>query len=117
MSAQDPARKSDPKNQEIPFVLPAPNLEDLLTRDHSLNGGILFGLDGYIVEIQARAMAVLKKPMSWLAATKISGMARGAIKESLDRIAGSFSKLGTPDTEVEILVNLVPAASKGRNLA
>ena len=27
----------------------------LLQRDHSLNGGILLGLDGYIVEVQGAA--------------------------------------------------------------
>ena len=40
-------------------------LTDLLTLDHSLNGGILFGLDGYLIEIQARAMKVLKGPAPW----------------------------------------------------
>ena len=29
-------------------------LRDLLSRDNTLNGGILFGLDGYVIEIQAR---------------------------------------------------------------
>jgi hypothetical protein len=27
-------------------------LNDLLTRDHTLNGAILFGLDGHVVEMQ-----------------------------------------------------------------
>ncbi len=26
----------------------------LLMRDHALNGGILFGLDGYVIEIHAQ---------------------------------------------------------------
>lgn len=38
-------------------------LEDLLTRDHSLNGGILFGLDGRLVEIQARTTKALAGPV------------------------------------------------------
>jgi hypothetical protein len=50
-------------------------LRELLTRDHSLNGGILFGLDGHVIEVQARAMEVLRRPMPWTAATDISGMA------------------------------------------
>lgn len=29
-------------------------LRELLSRDHALNGGILFGLDGYVIEVQAR---------------------------------------------------------------
>lgn len=84
-------------------------LQKLLTRDNSLNGAILFGLDGYIIEIQARAMAVLREPSSWRSATKISGMARGAVHEALDRISGALAKYGVPQPEVEILINLVPA--------
>ena len=35
-------------------------LNELPTRDHTLNGAILFGLDGHVVEMQARAMDVLQ---------------------------------------------------------
>src|SRR5690606_8130491 len=57
-------------------------LRDLLHRDHTLNGGILFGIEGHVVELQARAMDVDRNPTSWPAATRISGMARGAISEA-----------------------------------
>ena len=83
-------------------------LAELLRRDHTLNGGILFGLDGYVIEIQARAMEILKRPTSFRSSTQITGMARGAISEALDRISGAFAKLGLPATEVEILINLTP---------
>ncbi len=84
-------------------------LGDLLKRDHTLKGGILFGLDGYIIEIQARAMSVLESPTPLASATRISGMARGAIKEALDRICGAFNKFGYAESDVEILINLAPA--------
>jgi magnesium chelatase family protein len=84
-------------------------LEQLKKCNHTINGGILHGLEGYIVEIQARAVDVLRSSSDWRACVKVSGMARGALGESLDRIKGSFSKLGIPDPEVEILVNLAPA--------
>ena len=84
-------------------------LEELLDRDHTLNGGILYGLDGYIIEIQARAIDVLRKPSSWSSVTRISGMASGAIRESLDRISGAFAKLRIPEPQVAILINLAPA--------
>ena len=84
-------------------------LNELIKRDNTLNGGILYGLDGYIIEMQARAMKVLNRPCSYSQATKISGMAHGAISEAKDRIAGAFAKCGIPDSEVEILVNLAPA--------
>ena len=85
-------------------------LRDLLNRDHTLNGGILYGIDGYIIEIQSRAIQVLKRPVPWGAAVTISGMASGAIQESMHRIMGAFAKLRIPEPQVEILINLAPAA-------
>ena len=67
-------------------------LNDLLTRDHTLNGAILFGVDGHIVEMQARAMEVLRKPLPLAHVTKISGMAREGVKESLDRIGEAATR-------------------------
>jgi len=84
-------------------------LRSLLQRDHTLNGGILFGLDGFIIEIQARAMEVLRKPQPWRSVTTISGMATGAIREVLNRISGAFAKLQIPDPSTRILINLAPA--------
>lgn len=84
-------------------------LDALLRRDHTLHGGTLFGLDGFVVEIQARAVEKLKRPQPWKNCAKLSGMARGAINESLDRISGAFSKLAIPQPSVEILINLAPA--------
>ena len=84
-------------------------VRDLLKRDHSLNGGILLGLDGYIVEIQARAIQALREPTPFRNATKISGMGLGSIQEARDRIGGAFAKNGISDTAVEILINLAPA--------
>ena len=84
-------------------------LEQLLDRDHTLNGGILFGLDGYIVEVQARAMEVLDEPVPWPGATSVTGMARGALREVTARIAGAFNKLRIPAPEVAIQVHLAPA--------
>jgi magnesium chelatase family protein len=82
---------------------------ELLTRDHTLNGGILLGLDGYIIELQARAMRVLRSPAPWGDAVGISGMARKPVDEALDRVSGAFAKLAIPLPQVEILVNLAPA--------
>lgn len=85
-------------------------LNDLLKRDHTLNGGILIGLDGFIVEIQARAIEVLKEPKDWDGRyITISGMTKGAAKEVLNRIKGAFAKLQIPKPEVEVIINLAPA--------
>jgi hypothetical protein len=53
-------------------------LKDLLTLSHTLNGAVLIGLDGMNIEIQARAMDVVKSGLPWRQAVTISGMARGA---------------------------------------
>ncbi|MBI1309855.1 YifB family Mg chelatase-like AAA ATPase [bacterium] len=83
-------------------------LKELLKRDHSLNGGVLFGLDGYIIECQARAMELLRKPQPVTSVVQVSGMARQGIYEALDRISGAFAKLDIPESPVRILVNLTP---------
>jgi len=81
----------------------------LLKLDHTLNGAILLGLDGHIIEIQARATEVLRTETSLTQATRVTGMATGAVRESLQRISGAFSKLDIPESNVEILINLAPA--------
>src|SRR4051812_35190543 len=94
---------------QIKAISSTKKLEELLSRDHTLNGGVLFGIEGHPIEIQARAMEVFKKPVPWRMATEISGMARGAISESLARIEGAFAKNRIPDPQVRILINLAPA--------
>lgn len=85
-------------------------LKQLLDRDHTLNGGILFGLDGHIIEVQGRAMDILKRgPDAWSAVTNISGMTSRAVDESVTRISGAFAKMRIPLPEVEIQINLSPA--------
>ncbi|MEX0716452.1 MAG: YifB family Mg chelatase-like AAA ATPase [Planctomycetaceae bacterium] len=84
-------------------------LKGLLRRDHTLRGGVLIGIDGYIVEIQARAVQVLRNRMAWASATSITGMPRGAMREALSRIVGAFAKFDVPEPQVEILINLAPA--------
>ena len=88
--------------------LPIETLKSLLGRNHSLNGAVLFGLDGLVIEIQARAMYLAPSGMAWRDAVKITGMPRGCIKEALDRISGSFKAAGIPDPQVSILINLTP---------
>ncbi|MFM9069635.1 MAG: magnesium chelatase domain-containing protein, partial [Planctomycetota bacterium] len=83
-------------------------LQDLLRRDHTLHGGVLFGIDGHVIELQARAVSELSKPLPFYEAVSITGMARGVVYESLDRIRGAFMKLGIASTQVEILINLAP---------
>jgi len=65
-------------NQE---TLERERLNQLLRRSHTLNGAVLVGLDGLIIEIQARAMSVIdpEEGVPWRQAVTISGMATGAV--------------------------------------
>jgi magnesium chelatase family protein len=84
--------------------------DHLLRRDHTLRGGILFGIDGYIIELQARAIELLRYPLPVVDCCQITGMAKGPVREALQRIGGAFSKLGIPPSPATILINLAPAA-------
>jgi magnesium chelatase family protein len=84
-------------------------LQELLRRDHTLFGGVLLGLDGYIIEVQARATEVLPGAASWRQAVSVTGMPRGSVREAWDRIGGAFAKFGIPEPEVKIVINLTPA--------
>lgn len=84
-------------------------LADLTNRDHTLRGGVLFGIEGKLIEIQARALSVDDEGMSWGSAISITGMAKGAIREATARIIGAFAKLRVPAPQAEILINLAPA--------
>jgi len=86
-----------------------PGLGALLKRDHTLFGGVLFGIDGHVIELQARAVEALDEPQPWRQAVTITGMAGGAVSEAMDRITGAFAKFAIPRPEVEILTNLAPA--------
>lgn len=85
----------------------AQRMRDLLARNHTLNGGVLYGLDGYIIQLEARAISQAR-PSPWRSNVTISGMATGTVREALDRISGAFAKLQIPQPDVEILINLVP---------
>lgn len=84
-------------------------LTALLKNDHTLFGGVLIGLDGHVIEIQARATGILKRPQPWRTAVSVTGMARGSILESWDRISGALAKFRIPEPEVSIVINLTPA--------
>ncbi|WP_436716635.1 YifB family Mg chelatase-like AAA ATPase [Roseiconus lacunae] len=83
--------------------------DHLLQRDHSLNGAVLFGIDGHSVELQGRATKILKSPRPVTECVTITGMAKGPVYEAVMRIGGAFSKLGIKKSPVEILINLAPA--------
>ena len=105
--------RADSRRQSLPKPRPqfpaGQRPATLLARDHTVYGGVLVGIEGRRIELQARAVGLVEKPKTWREAVTISGLARGANNEALTRIAGAFAKLGLPQPAVEILVNLAPA--------
>jgi magnesium chelatase family protein len=83
-------------------------LKNLLALSHTLNGAVLVGLDGLMIEIQARAMDICLGGQPWTSAVRITGMPGATVRESLDRISGAFRAAKIPDPEVDILINLTP---------
>jgi len=81
----------------------------LLTRDNTIRGAVRNGVDGAIVEIQARAVKILKEPIRWRKAVEVTGAAAQSVKDSIGRIEGAFAKLGIPEPMVSIVVNIAPA--------
>jgi magnesium chelatase family protein len=75
--------------------------------EHTLFGGILLGVEGRTIELQARFFGADKPPNSWI--IEITGMANTAIQEVNARIAGAFSKYGLRPPCGSILINLAPA--------
>ena len=83
--------------------------EALLKRDHTLRGGVVVGIDGHIIEVQARAVSLLRTPADLCRVTTITGMPQKPTKEVLNRIQGAFVKLGIPRSKVSVMINLAPA--------
>lgn len=77
----------------------------LLTCSHTVNGATLDGIDGRIVEVQARATEVLKSPSPWSRAVSVSGLRRGESSDLLNRISGAFARLGHVYSPCKILLN------------
>jgi hypothetical protein len=48
-------------------------IDKLLSHDHSINGGILLGLDGYVVEVQGKAIRGLPNQRPWTDCRRWSG--------------------------------------------
>src|SRR5260370_18311666 len=75
--------------------------------EHTLYGGILYGVEGFRIELQARYFGTDELGESWN--ISITGMAKGAIKEVQGRIAGAFAKYGYEASKGDSLINVAPA--------
>jgi magnesium chelatase family protein len=75
--------------------------------EHTLYGGILYGVEGRQIELQARFFGSPKPSLGW--DINITGMAGRAVEEVQGRIRGAFAKYGLAPPYGHILVNLAPA--------
>lgn len=80
-------------------------LRELTKREHTLFGGVIFGIDGHVIELQARAGDTNRE--GWSAV--VTGMARKPVGESIDRIRGAFASCEITPPPLEVLINLAPA--------
>ena len=84
--------------------VPTRSLDQL---EHNLFGGILHGIDGHLIEVQARFFGRDEPGKSW--DIGVTGMAGGAVSEVVGRISGAFARYGLQPLKGEILINLAPA--------
>jgi magnesium chelatase family protein len=88
------------------MAAPGSDLLRLEKAEHTLFGGILYGIEGRQIELQARFFA---DPGVDPWKIGIVGMAGGAIQEVRARIAGAFAKYGLRTPRGSVLINLAPA--------
>jgi len=74
------------------------------TKDHTLHGGILYGIEGIEIELQGRLLPGRAKDWS----ISISGLPGPVIRETLGRLEAVFAKYGFAPPEGEVLINLAP---------
>lgn len=82
---------------------------ELLTHSHTLNGAIIDGIDGRVVEVQARAVELLAAPKPWTKCVTVAGLPRSQAADMLTRIGGAIAALGFPLSPVRIVLNFHPS--------
>lgn len=83
----------------------------LMQQSHALHGVVMDGVEGTLVEVQARATGIQKdeaKPVG--ECVKITGLE--SAKEIIERVAGALASLGVVELDVKIQVSLHPAELK-----
>lgn len=85
---------------------------DLLLDSHTLNGAMIDGIDGRVVEVQARAVEVLPQPKPWNKAVSVAGLPRSQASDMLTRIGGAMASINPACsvTPVRIVLNFHPEA-------
>lgn len=94
-------------SSKLPVPARSQGAVPLEQQEHNLFGGILNGVDGLRVQVQARYMGPDQPGDCWSIA--ITGMAGIAVREVVARCIGAFSRYGIPPKRGQILINLAPA--------
>ena len=70
-----------------------------------INSGAVFGLDGYIITVEADMFSALP-------AIEIVGLADTAVKESKERVKAAMKNSGFAIPQKKLVINLAPASTK-----
>jgi len=75
--------------------------------DHTLYGGILYGIDGVRIEVQGRLLPS-RVSSCWAKTIGIVGLAGQVVRETVQRIEGALAKYGITPPKGAISINLAP---------
>lgn len=88
---------------------------ELLSKQHTINGVVLDGIDGVLIEVQSSATGVLKTEKPWSKCVSVTGMPRSEATAMLQRINAVLASQGAPNCKFTITLNIHPTAA-GRQL-
>jgi magnesium chelatase family protein len=78
---------------------------------HTVNSAVIDGIDGRLVEVQARGTELLDKPLPWTKAVTVAGMPAKDASDMLTRIAAALTVLGKDRSPMRIVLNIHPAGT------
>lgn len=92
---------------DLPDLVRPKNKLPLHQLEHNLYGGILNGVEGLRIQVQARYLGPDQPGNDW--DIGVTGMAGTAVKEVVARCIGAFARYGIPPKRGSVLINLAPA--------
>jgi magnesium chelatase family protein len=96
-----------PQSGESPAANSKGEIHGMATGDHTLHGGILYGVEGIRIELQGRLLAGTTAK-TWAKAITMVGLAGTVVRETLQRIEGALAKYGFKPPAGKVSVNLAP---------
>ncbi len=92
---------------QLPERIPSQSRKPLGQLEHNLYGGVLNGVDGLRIQVQAKFLGKEEPGDYW--DIEITGMAGRAVQEVVARCVGAFASYNLPPRKGTVLINLAPA--------